>query len=240
MYKKLNNYLNKCIEKDLLSHAYIFYGPDEVAKKNIALNFADKILNSVSEFKPDLMLIRTDTDEELSINLIRQLKKFLFLRPYFGKYKIAIIEKAENLNIYAQNALLKIFEEAPNHAIIIICVKTIDLISETIASRGVKLPFWQENNEEPTSDIKILDTFNKMVDNDSKNQYRLIEQFSNYETSLIFKEWVKFLRIKFLSGQNERFINLLKVSQNIYFKLNETNINPKFAYDQLVLNLWKS
>lgn len=239
MYPKITGYLNKCAEQDLLSHAYIFYGPDEVAKKNIVMNFADKVLNSASKFKPDLMLISADTNEELSINLIRQLKKFLFLSPYFGKYKIAIIEKAENLNLYAQNALLKIFEEAPNHAIIIICVKTIDLISETIASRGVKLPLWQENNTELIANAKIIEAFNKMLDDNSKNQYHIVEQFNNYAAVEIFKEWLKFLRSKFLSSQSKKFSDLLKVSQNIHFKLNETNINPKFAYDELILNLWK-
>lgn len=240
MYLKITDYLDKCIEQDLLSHAYIFYGPDEAAKKNTAINFADKILNSTSKFKPDLMMISTDTNEELSINLIRQLKKFLFLSPYFGRYKIAIIERAENLNLYAQNALLKIFEEAPNHAIIIICVKTIDLISKTIASRGVKLPFWQENDTELTTNSKIIEKFQEMLNDNSKNQYRVIEQFNNHMAVEIFREWLKFLRSKFLLNQNKKISDLLKVSQNIYFKLNESNINPKLAYDELILNLWKS
>lgn len=239
MYKKVTNYLDKCIEYDALSHAYIFYGPDEKTKKNIAIDFANKILNYPSKFKPDLMLISADTNEELSINLIRQLKKFLFLSPYFGKYKVAIIEKAENLNTYAQNALLKIFEEAPKHAIIIICVKTISLIPETIASRGIKLPFWQENNSDLTVDNKITEAFDKMIGVNYKNQYRIIEQFNNYSTIEIFREWIKFLRIKFLFDQNQKLSNILKVSQNIYFKLNETNINSKLAYDELILNLWK-
>lgn len=223
----------------MLSHAYIFYGPDEAAKKNIAMNFADKILNSTTEFKPDLMLISTDADEEISINLIRMLKRFLSLSPYLGKYKVAIIEKAENLNLYAQNALLKIFEEAPNHVIIIICVKTIDLISETIASRGVKLPFWKENNLKLTTNQKIIETFHKMLDNSSKNQYRIIEQFNKLAVTEVFREWIKFLRIKFLQNQDNRLVNLLRLSQNIFFKLNETNINSKFAYDELILGLWK-
>jgi len=236
-YQKITDYLNKCIENNCLSHAYIFYGPDELAKKTIALKFANKILNPTFNFNPDLFLISADTDEERSINSIRQLKKFLILSPCYGKYKIAVIEAAEKLNIYAQNALLKIFEEAPNHAIIILCAKTIDSIPETIASRGVKLPFWRQDDVEMETDKKIIETFDEIISGEPKDLYYIIEKFNDYSAIEIFKLWLWYLRTKFLFNPNQKLSNLLKTSQNIYFKLNETNINPKFAYDGLILNL---
>ena len=236
-YQKITDYLNKCIENNCLSHAYIFYGPDELAKKAIALKFANKILGADFNFNPDLILISADTDEERSINSIRQLKKFLILSSYYGKYKIAIIDAAEKLNIYAQNALLKIFEEAPHHAIIILCARTIDGIPETIASRGVKLPFWRQGSVEMETDEKIIETFDEILNGESKDRYYIIEKFNDYSAVEIFKLWLWYLRTKFLFNPNQKLSNLLKTSQNIYFKLNETNINPKFAYDELILNL---
>ncbi len=251
-YPKITDYLDKCIERGFLSHAYIFYGPDESAKKAIALQFANKILNGlVRGFNPDLILISANTDEERSINLIRQLKRFLILSPYYGKYKIAVIDAVEKLNIYAQNALLKIFEEAPNHAIIILSAKTIDSIPETIASRGVKLPFWQQDSIEITTSEKITEIFDEILASNLKDRYNIALKFNDYAAIEIFKLWLRFLRTKFLFNPhtqslsvgvnpNQKLNNLLKTSQNIFFKLNETNINPKFAYDELVLNLWKS
>ena len=258
----------------MLAHAYIFYGPDELAKKGVALKFANKILNPFDKlkvnaeqsrsvnadfnFNPDLILISADTDEERSINSIRQLKKFLILSPYYGSYKIAVIDAAEKLNIYAQNALLKIFEEAPNHAIIILCAKTIDSIPETIASRGVKLPFWRQNNIEPSADFvtpkadfvqpkadfvqpkadeKITEIFNEIFAGNLKDPYYMVEKFNDYAAIEIFKLWLWYLRTKFLFDPTQKLNNLLKVSQNIYFKLNETNVNPRFAYDELIINL---
>lgn len=253
MYQKTTEYLNSCVEKGFLSHAYIFYGPDELAKKEVALKFANKILNPFEKlrvnversqsintdlkFNPDLILISADNDEERSINLIRQLKKFLILSPYYGRYKIAIIDAAEKLNIYAQNALLKIFEEAPNHAIIILNVKTIGGVQETIASRGVKLPFWQQNNIEPPADRKIVEIFEEILEDSAKDRYYTLEKLNNYTTIEIFQLWIRFLRTKLLLNPTKKLNNLLKTSQNIYFKLNETNINQKFAYDELILNL---
>ena len=236
-YQKITDYLNKCIENNCLSHAYIFYGPDELAKKTIALKFANKILGADFNFNPDLILISADTDEERSINSIRQLKKFLTLSSYYGKYKIAIIDAVEKLNIYAQNTLLKIFEEAPNHAIIILSAKTIGGVPETIASRGVKLPFWRQDGIDMETDKKIIETFDEIISGEPKDLYYIIEQFNDYSAIEIFKLWLWYLRTKFLFNPNQKLSNLLKTSQNIYFKLNETNINPKFAYDGLILNL---
>lgn len=240
MYQKIINYLSNCVEKDMLSHAYIFYGPDELAKKAAILKFTNEILNINSSFNPDLIFISADTDEERSINSIRQLKKFLILSPYHGKYKIAVIEAAEKLNVYAQSALLKIFEEAPKSAIIILNAKTIDGILETIISRGIKLPFWRQNNAEPAADKKITDIFEEILNKDIKDKYCAIQKFNDYEAIKIFNLWLWYLRTKFLFEPNKRLNILLKSSQNIYFKLNETNINPKFAYDELIMALSKN
>ncbi len=43
-YEKTINYLDRSISKNMLSHAYIFYGPDENSKHKTAFWFANKIL----------------------------------------------------------------------------------------------------------------------------------------------------------------------------------------------------
>jgi len=239
-YPKIINYLNRCLENNLLSHAYIFYGPDEDPKHEIALWFANTILrNKNFKFHPDLFFIKPGFNEEISIDWIRQLKNFLTLRPYSSEFKIVIIETAEKLNSYAQNALLKIFEEAPNHAIIILCAKTLNSISDTIVSRAVKLPFWRIQTEALPPDKTISDIFELLLKTNSSNKYGCIEKLGSNKVLEIFKAWLNFLRIKFKANPTKKITDLLTKSQNIYFKLNETNINPKFAYDELVLSLWR-
>ena len=235
-YPELIDYLNKCVKNNLLAHAYIFYGPDEESKKETAFWFARKILDNKNfKFHPDLFSIKAEIDENITINLIRQLKKFLILSPYSSKYKVVIIEAAEKLNAYAQNALLKIFEEAPSHAVIIICFKTLDSALETIVSRGIKLPFWRNQAKTPLLDKSVIAVFNKFLETDFSNRYFLIEKLDSHKPIEFFEMWLKFLRAKFLSEPTTTLTRLLKNSQNIYFKLNETNINPKFAYDELFL-----
>ncbi len=242
-YPKIINYLKRCLENNLLSHAYIFYGPDENPKRKIAFWFANTILrNKNFKFHPDLFFIKSGSNEEISINWIRQLKNFLALRPYSSDYKIVVIETAEKLNSYAQDALLKIFEEAPNHAVIILCVKTLDSISNTIVSRAVRLPFWQIQTETLPPDKTISDIFELLLKTDFSNKYGCIEKLGSNKVLEIFEAWLNFLRTKFKENPTKKITNLLTKSQNIYFKLNETNINPKFAYDELLLSLnceWK-
>ncbi|GEM_PF-3079505 len=236
-YHKIKEYLNKCIEKDILSHAYIFYGPDEISKHKTAFWFADKILDNLeSKFHPDLFAVKPDIDDEITIGLVRHLKRFLVLSPSSASHKVVIIESAERLNEYAKSALLKIFEEAPAHAIIILCAKDIDSVPQTIASRGLKIPFWRKTNDEPIRDQKVLNAFYHLLAEDFTDKYAALEKLNGYKTVEIFGLWLKFLRLNFLSNP-EKFLKLLKVSQDIYFKLNETNFNPKFAYDELAFNL---
>lgn len=237
MYEKINLYLSSCVEKDALSHAYIFYGPDEINKKNAAIKFVKKILGSETLFHPDIILISSESSPERSIHMIRNIQKFLILSPYSGRYKIVIIEDFEKLNSYSQDTLLKIFEEAPGHAIIILYSKTIDSIPATIASRGVRLAFWKQNEADLIKDKNIIDFFNGILNETSENLYYEIQNFNNYKTVEIFRLWLGFLRKRFLLNPNKKSADLLKVSQNIYFKLNETNINPKFAYDELLLHI---
>ena len=233
MYQKITDYLNNCIKNDTLSHAYIFYGPDEITKIKTAFWFANNILkNKGTKFHPDIFSFKPEVFSDITIDLIRQMKKFLSLSPYSADYKIVIIENAENLNDYAQNAVLKIFEEAPIHAIIILCVKTLDSIRETIVSRGIKLPFWRYSDQKEN---ELVNIFEKIFKNNNFSDFENLNK--DYKTPMVFESWLRFLRVKFILSPDKKLFNLLKLSQNIYFKLNETNINPKLAYDELFINL---
>ena len=236
MYPKIIDYLNNCIKNDALSHAYIFYGPDEISKRKIAFLFANNILKNKDEkFHPDLFSFKPEFFNDILIDLIRQMKKFLSLSPYSATYKVVIIENAENLNDYAQNAILKIFEEAPIHAIIILCVKTLDSIRDTIVSRGIKLSFWRLPLQK---EDRFFDIFEKIFKSNGSELFSAFENLNNSNKTLaVFESWLKFLRTKFILSPDKKLFGLLKISQNIYFKLNETNINPKFAYDELIMSL---
>jgi|SRR3989344_716664 len=236
---EIRSYLNKCIEKNALSHAYIFYGPNKALRVNTGIWFANQILkNEPEKFHPDLFIIQAEMiTEETAISLVRQIKSFLVLKPYSSRYKVVIVESAEKLHSAAQNALLKIFEEAPQYAVIVLGANTLSAIPDTIASRAIKVPFWRLQPEIFSPDK----TFNGIVANifteNSTNKYKDMEKLNSYNPLTFFKYWLNFLRIELKNNPNEKLRILLSKSQNIYFKLIETNSNPKFAYDELLLLL---
>lgn len=145
------------------SHAYIFDGPEGVGKLKTAKIFARAILcdnftsdlceqcNSChltrSEAHPDLKVLDLTIGEDgkqkasISVEAIRQLKKEVYLRPFYGNRKIYILKNAEKMTVEAQNAMLKIFEEPPEYITIILISNGLSKILPTIKSRAVIFKF---------------------------------------------------------------------------------------------------
>ncbi|MDO8487118.1 MAG: hypothetical protein Q7S45_02415 [Candidatus Curtissbacteria bacterium] len=104
---------------------------------------ATKILLSKSKINidkvsPDISIV-TAPKKDVTINQVREIRRSIFQKPVSLPYKIVIIEEAENLNIPAQNALLKILEEPPSSAVIILEAKDKSQLLPTILSRVVTI-----------------------------------------------------------------------------------------------------
>lgn len=137
--EKVVKYLNKVLKKGCISHAYIFEGPAHIGKTTLALYFAGELLSDTAENilkNPDLMFISVAEDEtQISVEAIRNLQKDLSLYPYKSDYKVAIIEKAEQMNTAAANSLLKTLEEPGNTSILILLSSDTTKMLSTIKSR---------------------------------------------------------------------------------------------------------
>ncbi|MFZ2976136.1 MAG: AAA family ATPase [Candidatus Moraniibacteriota bacterium] len=145
-HKRIIKYLDKSIEKNVISHAYIFSGPEHLGKFSLAMEFARKITGGMDKkVNPDIIIISPETEEkkgivkkkDIKIEKIRELEHELSLTAYFGKNKVAIIDEADRLSRGSQNALLKTLEEPPQKAVIILIVEDINKIIATIKSRCV-------------------------------------------------------------------------------------------------------
>ena len=67
---------------------------------------------------PNFFLIETSkSDDAIKIEKIRNLLKFLNKSTYSMNLKVVMIDNAENLNLNASNALLKVLEEPPLNTI---------------------------------------------------------------------------------------------------------------------------
>lgn len=132
-HEAVKNILNKQINSGHLSHAYLFKGPVGIGKKTLALEFAQKVLQTQKlENHPDFQIL--DPPGEITVELTLDFISKLAFKPFLGTKKVAIINNAENLNIQSSNALLKTLEE-PSPSTIIILISGFGRVLPTIFSR---------------------------------------------------------------------------------------------------------
>lgn len=153
-------FLKESAQSGRISHAYIISGPDGTGKKTFAANAAAALLcenhKSRPEFSPcgmcasckralsgnhpDIIRITHEKETVLSVDEIRsQLVRDIDIKPYYGPYKIYIVEDAHLMPAQAQNALLKTIEEPPAYAVVFLLTDNADAFLDTIKSRSIKL-----------------------------------------------------------------------------------------------------
>ena len=164
LYKEISQNLDSIIQKKLLANGYIFYGPEGVGKKQVALKFINNIFNQYSfnsnieeristNNHPDFLLIEPTTlikskdlkklnsdlskknsGEIIRIEQIRNIKNFLSQKSIESEKKIVLINNAHLLNESSSNCLLKTLEE-PSNGIFILITSKKNLLLDTIISR---------------------------------------------------------------------------------------------------------
>lgn len=144
----LSPFLEKIASSDRVGSAYLFTGPAPDLFRHQALLFAKRLnceKNTVCDecicckkidrsSHPDLFLIKPD-GHSIKIDMVRDLQKYLRYKPFEAKYKIAIIERAEELQMTSGNAMLKILEEPPPQTIFLLLTPHEEKILPTIISR---------------------------------------------------------------------------------------------------------
>lgn len=93
-----------------------------------------KINNSIH---PDLTII-DENSQDIKVETARFLKSDCFILPNDSARKVYIIKHAQNINIQAQNILLKTLEEPPSFAFFILTCENENNLLPTIRSRVIK------------------------------------------------------------------------------------------------------
>jgi len=149
-------YLRKAMEKDCLSHAYIFYGPEGIGKKltafslakalnckKIKYDFCDECLSCYKidrQTHPDVLLVEPE-GKSIKIEQIRRLQERAHFHSFEGGKKVYIIEGAEKMFPAAANSFLKTLEEPPAGTIFILITSAIHQLLPTVLSRCQRLRF---------------------------------------------------------------------------------------------------
>lgn len=144
-------YFENVAKQGVLSHSYLFSGPEGIGKKVFAYDIFRLVNQREPENDPDFKLLapRLEDDEtHIYIEDIRDLKSYLSLKPYFGPYKFVVINDADRLVPQASNAFLKMLEEPSLFTIIILVSSKPKLILPTVLSRCEKVQFLPSSKKE--------------------------------------------------------------------------------------------
>jgi len=148
-HEKVKRTLKKQIEENKIGHAYLFVGKEGIGKKIMAIEFAKLLLHQDGELyhEPEYQIISPENDV-IKVEQIRSFIEEVYLKPVYSKRKVMIIDDADKMNTNAQNALLKILEEPPIYATIILIVSHKEKMLKTILSRTIEIRFEDLTNEE--------------------------------------------------------------------------------------------
>ena len=148
------------LRRDRLSHAYIIIAPKE-SLESLGRRLAGLMLCSengvtacgnckncrkiLGGIHPDLIYVTRSFDDkgmpkrEIYVSQIRDISADSAVLPNEADVKVYLISDAEYMNIQAQNALLKLLEEPPEHVRIILCAENPGALLDTIRSRCIEL-----------------------------------------------------------------------------------------------------
>jgi len=197
-HKNLQESFSALSKKGNLSHGYIFFGEPQVGKFSFASSLAGFL--ETGDFESDgRMLSEVLIIKESGIDCVREIKNFLWQKPQNSPKRTVIIDNADLLTAEAQSAILKITEEPPEHALIILIVSNLNNILPPILSRLQKIYFPRISKDEISEFlIKNFDIKKDRAEELAVLAYgrpgRAMDLINNKELSKIDEMAQKFLR----------------------------------------------
>ena len=207
-------YLTNSIKSNMVSHAYMFEGPNGIGKNTMARELAAILLEMENLFNsPDYIEIKPDGNS-IKIAQIRKLQSDILVKPY-KSYKIYVIDEAQKMTVEAQNALLKTLEEPPKYAIIILITDNKESLLDTIKSRCEIIKFTPIPMQEVASYLTMNGIDSKrasLLANFSRGSMKKAIELSESEEFNFMREEVQKYVETFLNGN---LIEIMDIQSNI-------------------------
>lgn len=147
--------LSAAAREDRFAHFYLLSGPQGSGRHTLARILIAAMLctgggeapcgtcpqcrKALSGNHPDVILVDDPEKKTIPVDLVRQAREDMFIRPNEGKRKIYVIPRGQDLNPSGQNALLKILEEPPTYGVFLVLTDGPEKLLPTVRSRATEL-----------------------------------------------------------------------------------------------------
>ena len=167
------------LNRGRLHHAWLLCGVEGSGKATFAYRAARRLLGAApdpargplgaapydpvsqlvsAQSHPDLLVLERLVEggkqkKTISVDQARDLPGFFAKSPSQAQYRVAIIDAADDLNVNAANALLKILEEPPERGVLLLATHAPGRLLATIRSRCRRLsfPIWPSAPRKPSA-----------------------------------------------------------------------------------------
>ena len=152
--ERLKENLRSSINRGRISHFYLISGPAGSGKHTLATLLAAAILcksedrpcmrcaacrKVLGSGHPDFITIDDPEKKVVPVDLIREARSDIYIRPNEADHKIYLFPRAQDMGIPGQNALLKVLEEPPAYGVFILLTDNPQKLLPTVRSRCTEL-----------------------------------------------------------------------------------------------------
>lgn len=152
--ERLKENLSRSIDRGRVSHFYLISGPEGSGKHTLASLLAAAILckgadrpcktcsacrKVLGAGHPDFITIDDPEKKTVPVDLIRQARADIYIRPNEAERKVYLFPRAQDMGIPGQNALLKVLEEPPAYGVFILLTDNPEKLLPTVRSRCTEL-----------------------------------------------------------------------------------------------------
>jgi DNA polymerase III subunit delta' len=183
----------EAMRTERMHHAWLITGPEGVGKATLAYRFARRLLAgrptveslALDTTSPvfrrvaagshaDLLTVERMLNEktkrmktQIAVEDVRKITGFMSLTPAEGGWRVVVVDGAEDMNQASANALLKILEEPPPRAILLLVCAAPGRLLPTIRSRCRRLRL-TPMADEPMG--QLLDQYLPRMDADERGR----------------------------------------------------------------------
>lgn len=152
--EQLKRNLSAAMDRSRNAHFYLISGPKGSGKHTLARLLCAALVcteakkpcckcsqcrKALSSGHPDIITVDDAEHKTVPVEVIRQAREDLFIRPNEAPRKIYYVPRAQDVGLPGQNALLKVLEEPPAYGVFLLLTDNAHKLLPTVRSRCVEL-----------------------------------------------------------------------------------------------------